>query len=289
MNRNILKSFILLFVSAVIFTSCEDDIVKDDYDVSHSLSVETADPGSISFSHVVFDFPNALGNVESGVIISENQDMNSPSVYPIAEDETSLKVGGLAPETKYFYSFYGVSSDNGNGMGSVKSFTTSSAIFGFELGASSTLEEWETAGFSFLDIDGDGLNWSLTEISDGQYGFISYSWYGEPVTPENFLVFPEMNFAGQFGVFNFTVQAADASYFGEAFKLVVSDSPITIDNVSEAQVLLDTSLTDGAPSSYSVEIPSEFAGQEVYFALAHADVTDMYALILSNASLVYSE
>jgi hypothetical protein len=288
MNKNIFKSFILLFVASLLFVGCEDDIVKDDYDVKHTLSVQTADASSISFSHVVFEFPNELGDIENGVIVADNQELNNPVIHTLSDEGTSLKVGGLTPETTYYYTMYGVSSGEGNATGEVKSFTTSSAIYGFQLGASSPLEEWQS-GFSAIDVDGDGLNWSLTEISEGQYGYVSYSWYGEALTPNNYLLFPPLDFAGDFGVFNFTVQAADPTYYGEAFKLVISSSPITIDNASDAEILLDTSLNNGDPASYSVEIPSEYAGQNVYFALVHADVTDMYAMYLISASLVYSE
>jgi hypothetical protein len=294
MNKQ-LKSFIF-FLLAVFVLACQEEVVKEDYEIldpSKSPSVTTGEPVQISSNFAVLSGTSQGDNVEKGVLLATNAELNSASVFTVSsEDELQVRASGLAPSTQYYYAAFGVSAEGGSSVGEVKSFTTLEGVVEFVINyETSSLDDWENGGFETIDMDGDGEDWGLTYYNEaaGQVAYASYSWSGSPLTPENYLVFPEMQFNGQFGVFNFTIQAGDPDWFAEKVKLVVSDQPITAENAREAEVIFTHTLENGNLFTASVDVPATYEGNPVYFALVHTEVTDNYVIYFLGANFSYAK
>lgn len=294
MKKHILKSFILLLFSSFLFVACEEDeVVKEDYDVDHDANPPQMDANSpevVSFSHSIINVSGENASEEMGVFISENEDLDSPSVWPLEEAENgSLRVTGLEPEKTYYYATYGINENGATAHSEIQSFTTNSAETAYMIDSeASSAEAWEE--LSTLDIDGDGLSWMLTPLDeDGDVlSMVSYSWLDSPLTPNNYLLFPPIEHDGEFGMFTYTVQAMNSDFPAEKLKLVVSEDPITADNVEDVEVLNEHTLSDGDPTSTSVDVPRSYEGKTIYFGLAHFDVTDQYAVAFLNANFRYA-
>jgi hypothetical protein len=295
MNK-IIKPFIYFLLAVFVFAACQEEVVKEDYEIldpSKSPSVTTGEPVQISSNFAVLGGISQGDNVEKGILLANNEALNSASVFTVAsEEELQVRASGLAPSTKYYYAAFGVSAEGGSSIGEIKSFTTLEGVVEFSISYdTSSLEEWQNAGFETIDMDGDGEDWGLTYYDEaaGQVAYASYSWSGSPLTPENYLVFPEMGFNGQFGVFTFTIQAGDPGYFGETVKLIVSSEPITADNARDAEVILTHTLASANAFTASVDVPAEYEGSPVYFALVHTEVTDMYVVYFLSANFSYAK
>jgi hypothetical protein len=296
MKIQLLKPFILVLMAALIFTGCQEEFAKGDYEIldpSKVPSVTTGNPVQISSNFAVLAGTSQGADIEKGILLADNEDLNNASVFTVSsEDELQVRATGLSPNTEYFYAAFGVSAEGGSGIGEVKSFTTLDGVVEFSINyRTSSLQDWQNAGFETIDMDGDGEDWGLTwyNQSAGQVAFASYSWSGSPLTPENYLVFPEMNFNGIFGVLNFSIQAGDPSWFAEHVKLVVSSEPITEENAREAEVIFTHTLANANVFTASVDVPAKYEGSPVYFALVHADVTDYYVVYFLGANFSYAK
>jgi hypothetical protein len=160
---------------------------------------------------------------------------------------------------------------------------------GFESG---TLENWTT-----VDNDGDGLNWVVqtgeTYSHSGENFIISESWTSDlgAVTPENWLISPAIDLTAETGnlYVNYYVGGIDPDWALEHYKLVVSTSGTDIADFST--ILLEETTNFGPENGYNRRIAdlSDYAGETIYLAWVHYDITDQYKIMVDDISVVIPE
>lgn len=148
------------------------------------------------------------------------------------------------------------------------------------------------SSWTLLDKDGDGLGWYFYEkwgmvISDS-YDYDSDS----ALSPENYLVTPAISIPADATTpeLTFELAASATNAYQEKYKVVVSESPLTLANCRDAQILRDyTELTDAySKKTFQTEKIdlSAYTGKTIYIGFVHGDCKDMESLILRNV-IVY--
>ena len=134
-------------------------------------------------------------------------------------------------------------------------------------------------GWSYYDMDQDGNNWSLfyggydptgqTE-EDNNAVWCSYSWYKEALTPDNWLITPDLTLGGTFKFW-----AKNDSYPDVLGVYVVTDEDIYQigDDITPPQVWTE----------YSFDT-SEFNGLEGAIAIRHYNCKDQFAIYVDYLS-----
>ena len=150
---------------------------------------------------------------------------------------------------------------------------------GFENGIPS---DW-----TILDADGDGNSWYLfdpeeagTEKEDiygnpvviGNRCASSASYNGNILTPDNWLITPQVALDGKLSVW---MRGQDPRYYLEHFAIYASTTGTSIEDFT--YVLLDTTTARPVFTEYTCDL-SEFEGQMGYIAIRHFDVTDEFYL-----------
>ena len=154
-------------------------------------------------------------------------------------------------------------------------------------------------GWATIDADGDGYNWEDTGMEGHNggacYTSASYVNYVGPLTPNNYLVSPQVTLGGYF---SFWACAQDASYAAEHFGVAISTGSQT--NASDFTTIQEWTMTAkaGAPTNFSrngsrtqgnwyqftVDL-SSYAGQTGYIAIRHFNCTDMFYLNVDDVAL----
>ena len=169
------------------------------------------------------------------------------------------------------------------------------------------------AGWTTIDSDGDGYGWVLGSACNGIYldgGNLSgtghnsstdlmtsgsYSNVVGPLTPDNYLVSPQVTLAAG-STFSFWACAQDANYAAERFGVFVSDNG-TSDWTSVQEWTMTAKGGSGVMSygrggntraqgtwhQYTVDL-SAYAGDK-YIAIRHFDCTDMFLLNVDDIEL----
>lgn len=286
---------IALSLVAVFFMACEDDVVKKDFDgdTSYGLStVATFDAAEVGANYVVFEGTNSAGDASDAVlVVSTSENLAGANSYALTDDEDfSIRVSGLVPATMYYYSVVEADSLRVKGVGTVKSVTTEEGVIAFSLDyASTSAAGWAEVGFTTIDKDGDENTWTLKPYpadDSPTRAYRSASWAGAALTPENYLVFPKIDFKGVDGSFSFQIVAA-SSYYAEAIRVVASSEPITEENCQDAEVLFTHTLESTAVYYGNVDIPASYEGKPIYLAIVHTDVSDQEALFFLGATFIY--
>ncbi len=155
------------------------------------------------------------------------------------------------------------------------------------------------AGWTTIDADGDGndwytlnwieVGWDANGAHSGDTWATSASYNGAALSPDNYLVSPQVTLGG---TLSFWACAQDAAYPGETFGVAVSTSGNT--NASDFTTVQQWTMTAkgvGAPTSdtrsgvraqgnwyqYTVDL-SSYAGQTGYIAIRHFATYDMFRL-----------
>lgn len=170
----------------------------------------------------------------------------------------------------------------------------------------SSMGEWTT-----IDADGDGNTWVLGSAAGGIYiqegGSLagtgrdssqdlivsgSYSNVTGALTPDNYLVSPQITLGGSI---SFYACAQDASYAAEHFGVAVSTAGNT--DAADFTTIQEWTMTNtGAPASsrrkaqgtwglFTVDL-SAYAGQEGYVAIRHFNCTDQFLLNVDDITIV---
>lgn len=147
------------------------------------------------------------------------------------------------------------------------------------------------AGWTAIDIDGDGFNWNVCTSSEGALmktvdgvgcvGSLSYDndTYSA-LTPDNYLITPAIQLTGD-ATLHFFVAGQDDSYAAEHFSVYVSTTGTSVSDFT-------TVLTSGVSTANYVEYTcdlSAYAGQTVYIAFRHHNSTDEYMLVMDEVSV----
>ena len=141
------------------------------------------------------------------------------------------------------------------------------------------------SGWTVIDADGDGNNW-LPSLSystgfyahsgDGCITSASYINYVGALTPDNWLITPQLAVSAGDSII-FWVRGQDANYPSEVYGVYVSTTtPTTAAFTSIYQSVADSQYVRVALSL------NAYAGQNIYVAFRHYNVTDMYWLNIDD-------
>ena len=135
-----------------------------------------------------------------------------------------------------------------------------------------------------IDADGDGQNWF-------QYGFVgtayegtksvaSASWSGAPLTPDNYLVSPQMTI-GAAESLTYYIAGQDPDYPSENYGVFVSTTGNSEADFTD-ELLVE--VTDSVWTLKTIDM-SAYEGEDIYIAFRHFDVTDQFYIKLDNVTL----
>ena len=141
--------------------------------------------------------------------------------------------------------------------------------------------------WTLIDKDGDGYNW---EYYKSHATSDSYRSGGVgALTPENYLVSPLINIGSTMDkvMLTFDISAGDEDYPEENYRVVISESPITLANCREATILRDWTELDASYASDKTETIdiTQYKGKSVYIAFVHGNCTDCYYIRLANVNV----
>lgn len=149
----------------------------------------------------------------------------------------------------------------------------------------------EAQGWTFVDSDGDGKNWSWMVDWYGEYSFhegygflTSYSYDDDlgPLTPDNWAITPEFT-VPENGLLSFWAQGQDPDYPYEVFGVYLREGP----DADWIQIGADD-FTWGVDYNFTYDI-SAYAGQTVQMAIRHYNVTDQFELNLDYVEVTCSD
>ncbi len=148
---------------------------------------------------------------------------------------------------------------------------------GFESGVIPT--DWTT-----IDADGDSYNWDIAAdgitAHTGDHCVLSSSYINGvgALTPDNYLITPQIN-VGNGATLTFWECAQDPNWAGEHYYVKVSTTGT--DPADFTATIHDETLVDGDWHEVSVSL-ADYAGQNIYIAFEHCEVTDMFAMKLDD-------
>ncbi len=161
---------------------------------------------------------------------------------------------------------------------------------------SDDFEDEDVSDWMIYDEDGDGNAWGdYFQVQDGAgnpvspISLISRSWQGGPLTPDNWIVSPAVDLSSATGVITlrWKVQAAAESWDNEHYSVYVG-TDMDIMALEASSVSFSETYDDPADagSQYDRELDlSSFAGETVYIAFRHHDVTDMDWISIDDVSV----
>ena len=157
--------------------------------------------------------------------------------------------------------------------------TTFPYTMGFEANEAAALSCW-----TVLDVDGDGYSWT-TGLVEGVAASASYINDVGALTPDNWLISPQMQFtAGNSYILSWTTSALDADYYNEHYGVYVSTSGTAPSNFTLVQ---EYTMTSPNETDMTLDL-SAYAGQNIYIAFRHWNVTDVYWMLLDDITVTQS-
>ena len=143
------------------------------------------------------------------------------------------------------------------------------------------------AGWTIIDADGDGYNWDCstpyggfyTHSGDGCIASASYVNYVGALTPDNWLITPQISVSAGDSV-TFWYRGQDANYVAENFGVYVSTTGTATTDF--------TSIYQGTADSVYQQVAlslAAYVGQNIYVAIRHYNVTDMYWLNIDDIKI----
>ena len=159
--------------------------------------------------------------------------------------------------------------------------------------------EGDVPGWAIMDYYGDGMNWTIMSYEgaeevgvmpppDGIMAAWSYSWDDNigPLTPDNWLISPQITMPAGNTTLTFYAWGHDEAYAAEHLGIYVyagempSDGTVPVDDFVSA---FEQTVT-GSQTEYSVDL-SSYAGQNIYIAFRHYNVSDMFVLCLDDINV----
>jgi PKD repeat protein len=151
-------------------------------------------------------------------------------------------------------------------------------------------ENGTPAGFSFVDADGDGNNWTIYDFgttgnghngSDMVAASASYINNVGAVTPDNWMILPAFEIPTDASEFNISwyEKGQDAGYAAEYYSVYINTTGNAVANFSAAAVLTSTATGEWVKKTVSL---SSYAGQTIFVAFRHHNVTDMFYLDIDD-------
>ena len=147
------------------------------------------------------------------------------------------------------------------------------------------------AGWTALDADGDGHSWFAYDYSKDpkdQHGnpnsfdkmsVESESYLNGPLTPDNWLILPQVPLKGKLSLW---AKGVDIDYPAEHFAVYLSTTGKDVADFTT--VLIPETVTQDVFTEYTADL-SAYAGQVGYIAIRHFNVTDEYQLGVDNITI----
>ncbi|MBR1803788.1 MAG: choice-of-anchor J domain-containing protein [Muribaculaceae bacterium] len=134
-------------------------------------------------------------------------------------------------------------------------------------------------GWMIVDADGDGNNWGYSQPAEGDYCFGSASYINNTgaLTPDNWVISPEVQLCG---TLSFEAWGQDPSWAAEHFAVYVCTNP-EWESVDEFVQISDEIVATGARTTYEFDL-SSYEGAAGVFAIRHFNITDMFRLNVDN-------
>lgn len=144
-------------------------------------------------------------------------------------------------------------------------------------------------GWTQFDADGDGNQWIHVQSDSYAHGgsncVASASWYnGSPLTPDNWLVSPAVQLPDTVDGLRlfWWARGADPLWAAEHYSVYIAMAPVVDSFLATTEVFSENS--DSVWNQRSIDL-APYAGQTIYFAFRHWDVTDMYYLLLDDVGI----
>ncbi len=136
-------------------------------------------------------------------------------------------------------------------------------------------------GWMAFDNDGDGYNWTVSAIDDEgtDFVFFSASYYnGAALTPDNWLISPEIALGGELSFDAFSI---NANYPDEVFQVYVLQGEFDDNTTTEDFEAISEEITSTADiTNYKFDL-SDYEGKG-RFAIRHFNCSDQYYFIVDN-------
>ncbi|MBR5983111.1 MAG: fibronectin type III domain-containing protein, partial [Bacteroidales bacterium] len=202
-------------------------------------------------------------------------------------DAATYTIADLVGQTTYNVRVKAVCGDDEESeYSAILSFSTSCAAiteFPWNEGFENGIDCW-----TLVDGDGDTIQWQNTYLfgsNNGSYAMISESYNNDigALTPNNWLISPAIDLTSQTGTIklSYFVEGSDATFAREHYKVRLSTT--TPDTASFTTLLVnDTSTAVWTEKTVNL---SEYAGQVIYIAFVHCEITDMYVIVLDDVSV----
>ena len=150
-------------------------------------------------------------------------------------------------------------------------------------------EELSLEGWTFVDKDGDGKNWSWSNAAtpggaSGDACIVSYSYQGGVLTPDNWAISPAVDMSNRTNSkLSFYAQNWSSTY-ADTIAVYVGTTP----NPDEMTKLGDDFIpVSGSWNPYVFDLPEELASApEVYAAIRHYNCTDMFRIYIDSVEFL---
>ena len=147
------------------------------------------------------------------------------------------------------------------------------------------------SGWTVIDNDGDGYSWEIanpqftTHTGAGCIASASYINNVGAVTPDNWLVTPAITLpAGNSATLSFWTIGQDASYADEHFEVYVSTTGTSVADFTGTPIIEEVATGEYVQHTFDL---ADYAGQTIYIAFVHNEVTDMFWLNLDDVEVYY--
>ena len=151
-------------------------------------------------------------------------------------------------------------------------------------------EDPEAEGWTFTDLDGDGLGWEWglardnLKIPEGCGALTSKSWDSElgGLTPDNYAMSPAIKLPYGTATLSLWAGPEDRLYSNEHFSVYVCTSG-TLEDLNCVSGETPLTVMDGA-RRFDIDL-SDFAGWTVHLVIRHHDTKDRYALLVDMVEI----
>ncbi len=147
------------------------------------------------------------------------------------------------------------------------------------------------AGWLTIDADGDNFEWAQTTDpvvhppKSGNNTVISASWDSGAgaLTPDNYLILPQMAIANGDSLHWFAA-GQDSAFAAENYAIMVSTTGTNVSDFTDN--IFEETLPDGTSDYNTRQVDlSAYAGQSIYIAFRHYNISDMFQLKLDDISI----
>lgn len=148
-----------------------------------------------------------------------------------------------------------------------------------------------TECWTFFDADGDGYGWDLDYWNGSNYhhngtgvaGSASFINQVGVLTPDNWMITPQIQVPAEGATLNWYVGGVDASYFSEHYTVLVSTTGTNTTDFTN--MVFDGNVANVNFTLKSLDI-SAFAGQNIYIAFRHCNSSDIYWMLVDDIEVI---